>query len=45
LTGQFDGIPLHIVDASRQAVIHGGEHVVQAMAKFVEERFDLVKTH
>src|SRR5262245_47940514 len=45
LTGQFNSIPLYIVDAGCQAVVHGGEHVVQAMAKFVEERFDLVKTH
>ena len=45
LTGEFHGIPLHVVDASGLGVLDCGEHVLQAMPEFVEEGFHLLKAH
>ena len=45
LARQFDGIPLDVVDASGLRLLHGGEHVLESMAEFVEEGLDLFETH
>ena len=42
LTGQFDRVPGHAIDAGDAAVVHPGQHVMQAMAEFVEQGGDFV---
>ena len=45
LAGQLHRIPLHVADPSGFRLLNGGEHVLQTMAEFVEEGFDLLKAH
>ena len=45
LAGKFDGIPFHAADAGGVRVIDRGQHVLQSVAEFVEQCFDLAKSH
>ena len=45
LAGEFHGIPFDVADACRLRLLHGGEHVLQAMAEFMEEGFHLFEAH
>ena len=42
LAGLFDGIPFDAIDAGDGIDVHVGEHVVQAVAKFVEKGGDFL---
>ena len=45
LAGKLYRVPLHVVDTGGLGPLHRGEHVLEAMTKFVEEGFDLVEGH
>ena len=45
LAGQLHRIPLHVVDAGGLGALHGGEHVLQAVAELVEQGLHLVEGH
>ena len=45
LAGQFHGIPFHVADPRSLGLVHRGEHVLQTMAEFMEEGFDLFEAH
>ena len=42
LAGQFDGIPGNTVDAGHTWIVDAGQHVMQAVAEFMEQGLDLV---
>ena len=42
LAGQLHGVPFHAADARDVALVHLGQHVVQAMAELVEQGDDVV---
>ena len=45
LAGQFHRVPFDVVDAGGLGTLHGGEHVLEAMAEFVEEGFHFLEGH
>ena len=45
LAGQLHGIPIHVVDTRRHAVVHGRQHVVQAVSELVKQGAQLGERH
>ena len=45
LAGKLDGIPLDVVDAGGIGLVDRGQHVLEAVAEFMEEGGDLQKGH
>ena len=45
LAWQLHRIPLHVVDPGGLGALHGGEHVLEPMAEFMEEGFHLFEGH
>jgi chorismate mutase len=42
LAGQLDRIPRHAVDAGDTGIADARQHVVQAVAEFMEQRHDII---
>src|SRR4029453_19636742 len=40
-----DRVPLDVADAGGQRMLHGGQHVLEAVAELMEQRVHLVEGH
>ena len=45
LAGQLDRVPFHVANSSRERLVDGGQHVLQAVTEFVKERLDFAEGH